>query len=468
MAERLTDLTRLTIAEAGRRLRAGEVTSAELTEACLSQIDAVEPVLNAFITVLADQALADARRADEELRAGRDRGPLHGIPVAVKDLCQTKGVRTTAGSDILRDWLPEEDATVVRRLRDGGAVLLGKLNLHEFAYGVTSANRWYGPVANPWDTQRHPGGSSGGSGAAVAAFECFMAVGTDTGGSVRIPAALCGVVGLMPTYGLVSRAGVVPLAWSLDHVGPLARTVEDAALALNVMAGYDPADPTSADVPEFDAAAELGRPIDGVRIGVAWEQFERVTPDVRRACEEAVRTVAGLGARVTEVTLPYFAEMATTRVLVAEAAAYHVRWLREMPERYSDDLRALFLRGLAVTAVEYLADLRLRRHFTERIRELMREVDVIMLPTCPMVACRFEEIDATVYRYASLTSPWDHTGQPVISVPCGFGDSGMPVGISFAGRPFEEALLCRVAHAYEQARGPLPEPPAARGGDSSP
>ncbi|MDW8046737.1 MAG: amidase [Chloroflexota bacterium] len=465
MAEGVRALARLTIAEAGRRLRAGEVTSVELTEACLAQIDAVEPALNAFITVLAEQALAEARRADEELRAGRDRGPLHGIPVAVKDLCQTKGVRTTAGSDILRDWVPEEDATVVRRLREAGAVLLGKLNMHEFAYGVTSANRWFGPVANPWDTQRHPGGSSGGSGAAVAAFECFMGVGTDTGGSIRIPAALCGVVGLMPTYGLVSRAWVVPLAWSLDHVGPLARTVEDAALALNVMAGHDPADPTSAEVPGFDAAAELGQPIDGLRIGVAWDQFERVTPDVRRACEEAVRTLMGLGARVTEVRIPFFAEMGSTRVLVAEAATYHARWLAEMPERYSDDLRALFLRGLAVTAVEYLADLRLRRHFTERVRELMREVDVIVMPTCPTVACRFEEIDATVYRYASLTSPWDHTGQPVISVPCGFGEGGMPVGISFAGRPFEEALLCRVAHAYERARGPLPVPPAASGTD---
>ncbi|MCS7294051.1 MAG: amidase, partial [Dehalococcoidia bacterium] len=210
---------------------------------------------------------------------------------------------------------------------------------------------------------------------------------------------------------------------------------------------------------------ELGQPIDGLRIGVAWDQFERVTPDVRRACEEAVRTLMGLGARVTEVRIPFFAEMGSTRVLVAEAATYHARWLAEMPERYSDDLRALFLRGLAVTAVEYLADLRLRRHFTERVRELMREVDVIVMPTCPTVACRFEEIDATVYRYASLTSPWDHTGQPVISVPCGFGEGGMPVGISFAGRPFEEALLCRVAHAYERARGPLPVPPAASGTD---
>lgn len=461
MAEGVRELARLSIAEAGRRLRSGEVTSVQLTEACLAQIDAVEARLNAFITVLADDALAAARQADEELRSGRDRGPLHGIPVAVKDLCQTKGVRTTAGSDILRDWVPEEDATVVRRWREAGAVLLGKLNMHEFAYGVTSANRWYGPVANPWDMERHPGGSSGGSGAAVAAFECFAAVGTDTGGSIRIPAALCGVVGLMPTYGLVSRAGVVPLSWSLDHVGPLARSVEDAALALNALAGYDPADPTSVEVPGFDAAEELGRSIEAVRVGVAWDQFERVAPDVRRVCEEAVRTVAALGGRVTDVTLPYFAEMASTRVLVAEAATYHARWLAEMPERYSDDLRALFLRGLAVTAVEYLSDLRLRRRFTAQIRELMRTVDVILVPTCPMVACRFDEIDATVYRYASLTSPWDHTGQPVISVPCGFGEGNMPVGISFVGRPFEEALLCRVAHAYEQARGPLPEPPAA-------
>ncbi len=458
MARELNALAELSIAEAAQLLRRKEVRAVELTEACLQRIDALEPRLNAFITVTADAALEDARRADEELARGVGRGPLHGIPVAVKDLCQTKGVRTTAGSDILRDWVPDEDAGVVQRLREGGAVLLGKLNLHEFAYGVTSNNRWFGAVCNPWDLERIPGGSSGGSGAAVAAGECFMGVGTDTGGSIRIPAALCGVVGLMPTYGLVSRAGVVPLAWSLDHVGPLARTVQDAALALNAMAGFDAADPTSVDVPGFDATAQLGRSVRGLRIGVLEDAFAQADADVRSACEGALDVLKGLGLELRPVELPYFREMASTRVLVAEAATYHARWLAEMPDRYSDDLRALFLRGLAVTAVEYLADLRLRRRFTEAVRACFRDVDAIVLPTCPSVACRIAEIDATVYRYASLTSPWDHTGQPVISVPCGLGRDGLPVGISFAGKPFEEAELCAIAHAYEQARGKLPTP----------
>lgn len=447
----MTALTRLTIAEAGRLLRAKEVRSAELTEACLARIEEVEPSLNAFITRTPELALAAAQEADAELAAGLDRGPLHGIPVGVKDLCATRGVRTTAGSAILADWVPDHDAMVVTKLREAGAVSLGKLNLHEFAYGVTSNNPHYGPVHNPWNLDCHPGGSSGGSGAAVSAGECFAAIGTDTGGSIRIPAALCGVVGLMPTYGLVSRAGVTPLAWSLDHVGPLARTVEDAALFLNEIAGFDPADPGSARFVGFDATAEMGRDIKGVRIGVPRSQPASVEPGVAAAFETALGLLRHLGALVVDVEIPLLDAGFRVNVLQAEAAAYHARWLRECPEKYGADVRGLLLWGMTLTAVDYINDLRVRREFTAQVRHAMEGVDVIAIPTCPAVACPIEATADGAYRYGALTGPWDHTGQPVISVPCGFGEGGLPVGVSFAGRPFEEALLCRVAHAYEQA-----------------
>lgn len=445
----MTDVATMTIAEAGRLLRAKQLTSRELTEASIARAEALEPTLNAFITRTFEQALAAADTADADLAHGRDRGPLHGIPIAIKDLCATKGVRTTAGSNVLADWIPDFDATVVTKLREGGAVSLGKLNLHEFAYGVTSANHWYGPVHNPWDTGRHPGGSSGGTGAAVASGEIFAGIGTDTGGSIRIPAALCGVVGLMPTYGLVSRAGVTPLSWSLDHVGPLARTVEDAALFLNAIAGHDPSDPGSVRRDGFDATAQLGRfDLRGVRVGVARSQFERVQPDVVAAVNAALGVLQGLGATVTDVAIPMLDAGLRLSILGPEAAAFHAEWLRTVPEKYSDEVRVLLLAGTATLAADYINAQRLRREFTDQVRNVMRSVDVIAMPTCPAVA---DEIGARSYQYAALTAPWDFTGQPVISVPCGFGAADMPVGLSLAGRPFEEALICRVAQAYEQA-----------------
>lgn len=446
------NLMDMTIVEAGRRLRSGEITAAALTEACLARLDETEPKLNAFITVTADQALEAAQQADRELASGRDRGPLHGIPVAIKDLCATKGVRTTAGGKVLGDWVPDFDATVVEKLSAAGAVSLGKLNLHEFAYGTTSRNEHYGAVHNPWDLSRHPGGSSGGSGAAVAAGVAFGAIGTDTGGSIRIPAALCGTVGLMPTYGLVSRAGVTALSWSLDHIGPLTRTVEDSALFLEAIAGHDPKDPGSVQAPAgWSASGELGQSVAGLRIGVARSQFERVQPEVAQRVAEALDVLRAQGATLTDVQIPMLDAGFRLPILAAEAASYHLRWLQEHSTLYSDSVRRAILLGLGVTAVEYLDALRVRREFTDEVRSVMEQLDVIAMPTCPAVA---EEIETEhEYYMAVLTSPWDHTGQPVISVPCGFGKDDLPVGISFAGRPFEEALICRVAHAYEQPAG---------------
>ena len=439
------------IAEAGALLRAGKVSSVELTEAAIAQAERLQPTLNAFITETHEQARDAARRADADFAAGIDRGPLQGIPVALKDLCATNGVRTTAGSAVLADWVPDFDATVVRKLAEGGAVSLGKLNLHEFAYGVTSANEHFGVVRNPWDTERIPGGSSGGSGSAVAAGICAGAIGSDTGGSIRIPAALCGITGLMPTYGRVSRAGVVPLSWSLDHVGPLTRSVEDAALFLNAIAGFDPADGSSLDEPWFDAAEGIGAPVEGLRVGVVRQQFELADDDVRQAAEGALKELESLGMRLHEVELPLLMQARALPILGIEAAAYHAEWLRARPEDYSDEVRTLLLWGATFSGVDYVNALRVRREFTEQVEAAMREVDVLVMPTCPSVASRITEIESGVARFAGLTAPWDHTGQPVLSVPCGFGDGGMPVGLSFAGRPFEEALIGRAGHAYQQA-----------------
>ncbi len=443
----------LSIAQAGKLLRSRETTSVALTHACLERMETLEPRLNAFITVTADGALAEAAAADEELARGQDRGPLQGIPIAIKDLCATAGVRTTAGSKVLESWMPDFDATVVTRLKQAGAVSVGKLNLHEFAYGATSNNVFSGAVHNPWALDHHPGGSSGGSGAAVAAGACFAAIGSDTGGSIRIPAALCGVVGLMPTYGLVSRAGVTALSWSLDHIGPLARTVEDAALFLNAIAGHDPADPGSVRREGFEAASLIGRDIKGVRVGVLRSQFARVEDGVAQAVESAIEALRGLGAEVRDVQIPMLDAGFRVSILQAEASAYHAQWLRERPQDYSDQVRTLLLWGLTIPAHEYLNDLRLRRQLTEEVRTAMQSVDLVAMPTCPAVTCPIDKATDGGYLYANLTGPWDHTGQPVISVPCGFGREGLPVGLSLAARPFEEALLCQVAHAYERSAG---------------
>ena len=349
------NLSEMTIAGAGRMLRGGETTSVALTEAAIARMEATEARLNAFITPTPDDALASARQADADLAAGNDHGPLHGIPIAIKDLCATRGIRTTAGSAVLGDWVPDFDATVVRKLHEGGAVSLGKLNLHEFAFGTTSMNEHYGAVHNPWDLSRHPGGSSGGSGAAVAAGVVFGAIGTDTGGSIRMPAALCGTAGLMPTYGVVSRKGVTALSWSLDHIGPLTRTAEDSALFLKTIAGYDAGDPGSLHTPEgWDPTSEIGMPLSGLRIGVARSQFERVQPEVAARVNDALDVIRKLGASVTDVQIPMLDEGFQLPIISAEAASYHARWLQESPEKYSDSVRRAILNGFGVSAVEYL------------------------------------------------------------------------------------------------------------------
>lgn len=440
----------LTIVEAGAALRDGSLSTAALTESVLGRIAETEPRLNAYITVTGDLAREQAAEADAARRDGRDLGPLHGIPVALKDLVDTAGIATTGGSGFLRERVPEADATVYRKLQEAGAVMPGKLNLHEFAFGTTSRNPHFGPVRNPWDEERSPGGSSGGSGASVAVGSSLAALGSDTGGSIRIPASLCGVVGLMGTYGRVSRAGVLPLSWTLDHVGPLAKTVEDAALVLNAIAGHDPADPGSAARPVDDATAKLGEEIAGLRIGLPRAMlWDGLDDEVAEACTVAVDVLRGLGAVVEEVDLPLQTGRGRGLTIIAEAAAYHEKWLREQRDKYGDILPRIEA-GLTVSAVDYINDQRLRRKFIEETRAVLERVDVLVSPTCSRTAPLIEDGDPTA-ELARLTAPYDVTGIPAISVPCGFDGKGLPIGLMIGGRHWDEATVCQVAGAYEAA-----------------
>jgi len=460
------------IGELAPRIRAGDVSPVEVTTAVLSRIEQLNPTLNAFITVTAESALAQARQAESEIGRGVYRGPLHGIPVSLKDLYDTAGVRTTGGSRILAERVPTTDATATRKLAEAGAVLVGKTNLHEFAYGTTTLNPHYGQTRNPWDLERITAGSSGGSGAAVAAGLSYLSMGSETGFSIRRPAAFCGVVGLKATYGRVSRHGVLPCAWSLDHAGPLTRTVRDAALALNAVAGYDAGDPASARAPVPDFTALLGRDIKGLRVGIPRHHFAgRVEPAVEAAFEAAVKVFADLGAIPVEVRMPRarFAAPASTTTMHAEVVAVHASWIRQRPEEYGADVRERIQIGLCVTAEDYLRAQRIRRWIAEEVADVFTSVDLLATPTTPTVATRIAEspaalgdpgfvVEESLFNFLRL---YALVGIPAISVPCGFSPNGLPIGLSLAGRPFDEARVLQAAHAYEgvtswqQRRPPL-------------
>ncbi len=421
--------------------------------------------LGAFITVTAEAALAQAAEAAEEIAAGRYRGPLHGIPVSLKDLIETRGIRTTCGSRILATHVPARDAAVAARLREAGAILIGKTALHEFAYGVTTDNPHFGPTRNPWHVGRIPGGSSGGSGAAVAAGLGPASLGTDTGGSIRIPAALCGVVGLKPSYGRVSRHGVFPLAWTLDHVGPLTRTVEDAALVLQAIAGADPGDPTTLgqDVPDFGAAVH--RPVRGLRVGAPADAYHRVmAEDVRAAFEEALGVLRGLGIQLGEVRFPrpVEASIAHTAILMSEASSVHERWLRERPEDYGEDTRARLRRGQFVTATHYLRAQRTRALVREEVDGLLgASCAALVMPTTPCVAPAIGEETALVggARYdvrdalTRMTRLGNLLGLPAITVPCGIGRAGSRSGSSSSGAPWTSRRSWRSRTRTSERRG---------------
>lgn len=454
-------LLHLSIAAAGRALRAGEFSPLELTEAYLSRIEALNPRINAYITVTAERAREDARRATEELAAGKPRGPLHGIPIAHKDLYETAGIRTTAGSKIHAGYIPAADCTVVRKLREAGTVLLGKLNTHEYAYGVTTNNPHYGATRNPWDIERIPAGSSGGSGAAVAAGLATAATGSDTGGSIRMPASLCGVVGLKPTFGRVSKAGVMPLSQRFDHTGPLTRTVEDAALMLNAMAGYDPLDATTVRMPVPDATAELGLGVRGLRVGVPHAYFfDQLDDDVAVAIDAAIDQLRQLGAVVRTIEIPGIAAGmgGTFACVLAEAQAIHARSLQQRPQDFGADVLEILTSYTPGTG-ELLDGLGACDALTIAMRTALESVDVLLTPTTPVTAVR---IGQELVRYGTVeesvlgalircTAPFNTTHLPALSVPCGFDRLGLPIGLQIAGRPFDEATVLRAGFAYEQA-----------------
>jgi aspartyl-tRNA(Asn)/glutamyl-tRNA(Gln) amidotransferase subunit A len=454
----------MTIVEAGRRLRAHEVSAVELLDECLGRIAALNPALCAFITVTEEGAREAARQADRELARGLDRGPLHGIPVAAKDVFLTRGVRTTAGSRLLADYVPDHDAAAVERLGEAGAVLVGKTNMHELAYGITSANPHFGVVRNPRDPARIPGGSSGGSAVAVAAGMALAALGSDTGGSIRIPASFCGVVGLKPTYGRVSRYGMLPLSFSMDHAGPIAASVCDAALVLKAMAGYDPRDPASSNVPVEDYLPASGGSCEGVRIGLPENfYFERVTPEARAAVERAAELAARRGAQVVRVRVPDMDAVNTVGrlLLLVEAAAALTPHLAQRAS-LGDDVRALLDQGRLIPATDYVNAQRLRRLEQGEFRALWRQVDILFTPAVPMGAPKIGQAAVEIegcledVRLAAtrLVRAMDVLGLPALSLPCGLDANGMPLGLQIMAPELNERALLRVAAAIEEALEP--------------
>jgi aspartyl-tRNA(Asn)/glutamyl-tRNA(Gln) amidotransferase subunit A len=443
------------IVELAPRIRRKEVSPVNLTRACLDRIEKLNPTLNAFITVAAEAALAEARAAEAEILRGEWRGPLHGIPIAIKDLIDTTGTRTTAASAMHQNRVPAEDAGVVQRLRQAGAVMLGKNNLHEFAYGGSSLVSFFGDVHNPWSDAYITGGSSGGSAAAVAAGLCYAAIGTDTAGSIREPASLCGCVGIKPTYGRVSCRGVIPLSWSLDHIGPLAASVGDAAIVLQAIAGYDPLDIYSVDVPVSDYVSVIGEGAKALRVGVPRQHFfDDLHDEVRTAVEQALVVIRTLVASVLELTI----EVPTNRnVQASESYAYHAENIARAPELYQPETLRRIKTGEKISAAEYIQG----RHEQERERrralQFFSDVDLLITPTTPIPAPAIADLrkNSEALRPAELvllrnTRPFNVWGLPTISVPCGFTKSGLPIGLQIAGPPWREDLVLRLAHAYEQ------------------
>jgi aspartyl-tRNA(Asn)/glutamyl-tRNA(Gln) amidotransferase subunit A len=458
----MSALHEMTLAEAAAALRSRRVSAVELVQAQLARARAVQPAINAFIRIDEESAMAHARALDSEAARGHFRGPLHGVPMAHKDMFYRTGLVTTCGSAIRRDVRADTTATALERLDAAGAIDFGTLNMAEFAYGPTGHNVHVGAARNPWNTAHITGGSSSGSGAAVAARATFGALGSDTGGSVRLPASLCGVTGLKVSYGRVSRAGAMPLSYSMDTIGPLARTALDCALMLQVLAGADPRDPTTPAQSVPDYAARLQQPLSGLRVGVPNQFFyDDLDPVVARCIDEARKVLASLGCRIIPVDLPDMraAEVAATHVIAAEAATLHGNWLRNRPQDYSPQVRARLMRGLAVPASRYIDALRLRGELLQRfLSEVFNQVDVLHIPSLAIPTPTLAETDvgggAKMDRILALLTrlqrPLNFLGLPSIALPCGETASGMPVGMQLAGRPFAEDVILHLAHAFQQ------------------
>jgi aspartyl-tRNA(Asn)/glutamyl-tRNA(Gln) amidotransferase subunit A len=450
--------TLVTLATALRERRLSPV---ELVGALLERIETVDKKLNAFITVLPERALEEAARAEKEIMDGEYRGPLHGVPVGLKDLICTKGVRTTMGSAFFEDYVPDHSATVVSKLEEAGAIIIGKTNTHEFAYGPTGDRSYFGPTRNPHDPARIPGGSSGGSGAAVAAGLCYAALGSDTAASVRVPAALCGAVGMKPTFGRVSKSGVFPLAWTLDHVGPLTRTVEDNALLLNALAGHDAQDPYSADRPAEDFARELQRSVRGGSVGVPVNHyFENVESEVEERVREAIEVFRSLGVEVREVEIPNLPETLNAQriILAVEAYTVHEERLKSEPERFGDEISERIRDAEHLKAYRYARARQItKRRSLKEFERALEVVDVLLTPTVPIVATEIGQREVVIGDHEELvfsaltrlTGPTNLNGLPSLSIPCGFTGTGLPVSLQLIGRSFDEATLYHYGQAYE-------------------
>lgn len=451
------DLALMGLAEASELVRGRKVSPLELTQACLSRIEALNPELNAFITVTAEMALAQARAAETEIQRGHWRGPLHGIPLALKDLIDVAGVATTAASAVFEDRIPSEDAEVVRKLKAAGAVIIGKNNLHECAYGGSGLVSRYGPAKNPRYKGRITAGSSSGSAAAVAAGLCYGAIVSDTAGSIRLPAAFCGIVGFKPTYGLVSARGVMPLSWSLDHIGPMARSVTDIALILRAIAGYDPADPTSRQIPVNDYAAAVKTSVPKLRVGVPRKFFfESLDSEVARMTENALRTVTELASKMRDIFMPVDNDRTVTR---AETYAYHLPYLSEHSQKYDPETLRRINAGSDVNVRDYIGKMQELELTRRNSAELFKDVDLLVTPTTPVPPPLVTELQADIphLRERELlmlrnTRPFNVLGLPAISIPCGETSDGLPVALQIAGAGGKDAQVLAFANGFENIR----------------
>ena len=449
-----TDLSKFNLIEAAELIKTKKVSPVELTRTCLDRIEKFNPLLNAFITVTAETALSEAKAAEEEISRGQWRGPLHGIPIALKDIIETAGVKTTAASELYENKIPADDAEIVMRLRRAGAVFLGKLNLHEFAYGGSGVISHYGPVRNPWNTEHITGGSSSGSAAALAAGLCYAAIGTDTSGSIRLPAALCGIVGLKPSYGLVSVRGVIPLSWSYDHVGPMTRSVADTAALLQVIAGYDEKEIHSFEFPTVDYVAALRQDPGRLRIGVSRENFcNDLDQEVDRAFNDALSTLNTMVAEIKEIIVPVDENRT---VFKAESYVFHESYLATKADRYQPETLNRIRSGADVSSREYILKLRELQVLRRFAPTFLGEVALVVTPTCPVLPPKLSDLqsDPKSLRSRELvmlrnTRPFNVLGMPTISIPCGLSKNGLPIGMQITGAPGADGLVLSLANAFE-------------------
>ena len=459
----------LSLGSLASKIRAKQISPVEVMQRLLERIDSLNDDLNAYITVLHEEALAAASRAEKEIMAGNVRGPLHGVPMGLKDIIYTKGIRTTMGYQLFQNYVPDHDATVVEKLKQAGAVIVGKLNTHQLAYGPTGDRSYFGPVRNPCDETKISGGSSSGSGAAVASSLCYAALGTDTGGSIRIPASCCGVVGMKPTFGRISKYGIFPVSWTLDHVGPMTRTVEDNAIVLGALSGHDARDPYSISKETENFTRYLNQEVEGSVVGVPSSfYFENVEEEVKAMVEKAIGVFHDLGAEIRAVEMSHSEEILAAQrvVLASEAFTVHKERLHNHPEQFEEEVRNRLLTGEATRAYEYIQAQQVQPLAVQEYSQALNETDILVSPTIPVLPTDIGQREVNINGYGEdvrsaltrLTGPTDLNGFPALSIRCGFSASGLPVGLQLIGRPFEEANLYGFGHAFEQATsGSVPE-----------